>query len=319
MAPNVAIFAAKYIIMEQDSLAIEVQDTTQVDIVEPISALAEMVQNPAQFMSSDVWKSLMDDLLKFGVNLLVSAGILIIGFWLAKRLKRTMRLLFEKRDIDPSVKTFILDFITWMFKILVIITALAKLGIEMTSFLALLGAAGFAVGMAFSGALGNFAGGILLLVLRPYRIGDLVIAKGELGTVTDIQLFNTVLLTFDNKTIIIPNGEIIKESITNFTKQELRRVDFNFGITYGDSFQGVKEVVKEICAKNEMILKDPEPNVVLLGLGDSSVDLSCRVWTSTENYWTVLFYLSETIYKELPERGFAFPFPQMDVHLQKEE
>ncbi len=305
--------------MEQDSLAMEVQDTTQVDVAQPISALAEMVQNPAQFMSSDIWKSSMDYLLKFGVNLLVSAGILIIGFWLAKRLKRTMRLLFEKRDIDPSVKTFILDFITWMFKILVIITALAKLGIEMTSFLALLGAAGFAIGMAFSGALGNFAGGILLLVLRPYRVGDVVIAKGELGKVVDIHLFNTIMLTFDNKTIIIPNGEIIKDSITNFTKQDARRVDFDFGITYGDSYPEVKQIVLDICNRNEMIHKDPLPFVGLKNLGDSSVDLTCRVWTSTENYWTVYYYLTETIYKELPERGFAFPFPQMDVHLQKAE
>lgn len=305
--------------MEQDSLAVEVQDTTHAEILEPMNVIADIVQNPAQLMSSDIWKSSMDYLLKFGINLLVSAGILIIGFWLAKRLKRTMRLLFEKRDIDPSVKTFILDFITWMFKILVIITALAKLGIEMTSFLALLGAAGFAVGMAFSGALGNFAGGILLLVLRPYRVGDVVIAKGELGKVTDIQLFNTVLLTFDNKTIIIPNGEIIKDSITNFTKQDVRRVDFDFGITYGDSYPEVKQIVLEICNRNEMIHKDPEPFVGLKNLGDSSVDLTCRVWTSTENYWTVYYYLTETIYKELPERGFAFPFPQMDVHLQKEE
>jgi small conductance mechanosensitive channel len=224
----------------------------------------------------------------------------------------------EKRDIDPSVRTFIQDFVTVVFKILVAITALAKLGIEMTSFLALLGAAGFAIGMAFSGALGNFAGGILLLVLRPYRVDDVVIAKGELGKVLDIQLFNTVMLTFDNKTIIIPNGEIIKDSITNFTKQDVRRVDFDFGLSYGHDYAAAKEVILEICKRNEMILQEPEPFVGLKNLGDSSVDLTCRVWTSTENYWTVYYYLSETIYKELPERGFPFPFPQLDVHLSKE-
>jgi small conductance mechanosensitive channel len=196
---------------------------------------------------------------------------------------------------------------------------LAKLGIEMTSFLALLGAAGFAIGMAFSGALGNFAGGILLLVLRPYRVGDVVIAKGELGKVTDIQLFNTVLLTFDNKTIIIPNGEVIKDSITNFTKQEIRRVDFDFGLSYGHDYQAAKEVILELCSKNEMILKDPEPFVGINKLGSSSVDLTCRVWTSTENYWDVYFFITETIYKELPARGFPFPFPQMDVHLKQGE
>ncbi len=304
--------------MEEDSIAVEVQDTTQSQISTQIQAITDVVQDPMQLLTVDLWKSAMDYLLKFGVSLLVAATIIIVGFWLAKRLKRTLRTVLEKRDIDPSVRTFILDFVSWVFRILVIITALAKLGIEMTSFLALLGAAGFAIGMAFSGALGNFAGGILLLVLRPYRVGDVVIAKGELGKVTDIQLFNTVLLTFDNKTIIIPNGEVIKDSITNFTKQDIRRVDFDFGLSYGHDFEAAKEVIFDLCSKNEMILKEPEPFVGVKSLGDSAVDITCRVWTSTEHYWTVYYYLSETIYKEMPERGFPFPFPQMDVHLKKE-
>jgi len=305
--------------MEEDSIAVEVQDTTQSQISTHIQAITDVVQDPMQLLTVDLWKSAMDYLLKFGVSLLVAATIIVVGFWLAKRLKRTLRTVLEKRDIDPSVRTFILDFVTVVFKILVVITALAKLGIEMTSFLALLGAAGFAIGMAFSGALGNFAGGILLLVLRPYRIGDVVIAKGELGKVLDIQLFNTMMLTFDNKTIIIPNGEVIKDSITNFTKQDIRRVDFDFGLSYGHDYPAAKEIILEICKRNEMILQEPEPFVGLKNLGDSSVDLTCRVWTSTENYWTVYYYLSETIYKELPERGFPFPFPQMDVHLSKED
>jgi small conductance mechanosensitive channel len=304
--------------MEEDSVVVEVQDTAQVHTMSTMETIVDVVQDPIQLLSVDLWKAGMDYLLTFGVNLLISAGILIIGFWLAKRIKRTLGIVLEKRDIDPSVRTFIQDFVTVVFKILVAITALAKLGIEMTSFLALLGAAGFAIGMAFSGALGNFAGGILLLVLRPYRVDDVVIAKGELGKVLDIQLFNTVMLTFDNKTIIIPNGEIIKDSITNFTKQDIRRVDFDFGLSYGHDYPAAKEIILEICKRHEMILKEPEPFVGLKNLGDSSVDLTCRVWTATENYWTVYYYLSETIYKELPERGFPFPFPQLDVHLGKE-
>jgi small conductance mechanosensitive channel len=303
--------------MEEDSLVVEAQDTTQSQVATQIQAITDVVQDPMQLLTADLWKSAIDYLLKFGVSLLVAATIIIVGFWLAKRLKKTLKIILEKRDIDPSVRTFILDFVSWVFRILVIITALAKLGIEMTSFLALLGAAGFAIGMAFSGALGNFAGGILLLVLRPYRVGDVVIAKGDLGKVTDIQLFNTVLLTFDNKTIIIPNGEVIKDSITNFTKQEIRRVDFDFGLSYGHDYEAAKEVILELCSKNEMILKDPEPFVGVKSLGDSAVDITCRVWTSTENYWTVYYYLSETIYKEMPERGFPFPFPQLDVYLKK--
>jgi small conductance mechanosensitive channel len=305
--------------MEEDSLIVQTQDTAKISISTPLNTISDVVHDPSQLLTADLWKTATDYLINFGVNLLIAAAILVIGFWLAKRLKRTLRMVLEKRDIDPSVRIFLLDFTSWIFKILVIITALAKLGIEMTSFLALLGAAGFAVGMAFSGALGNFAGGILLLVLRPYRVGDFVIAKGEMGNVTDIQLFNTVLLTFDNKTIIIPNGEVIKDSITNFTKQDIRRVDFDFGLSYGHDFEAAKVVILEICSRNELILTDPLPFIGVKNLGNSSVDLTCRVWTSTENYWAIYYFLSENIYKELPARGFPFPFPQMDVHLKPGE
>ncbi len=294
-------------------------DSTDTIIPQSIHTIAEVVQDPSQLLSADLWKSATDYLVNFSVNITVAVLILVVGFWLAKRIKKGLRRFFEKKDFDPSVKTFMTDFVVWIFRIMVIITALTRLGIEMTSFLALIGAAGFAIGMAFSGALGNFAGGVILLVMRQYRVGDVVIASGETGKVMDIQLFNTVLLTFDNKTIIIPNGEVIKSSITNFTRQHIRRVDFDFGISYGADYQEAKKVIMEIIERNDMILKDPEPFVGLRNLNSSSVDLTCRVWTSTENYWTVYFYLTETLYAELPKRGFPFPFPQLDVHLKKAE
>ena len=281
-----------------------------------INNIAEVVHDPTKLLSSDIWKTASDYLINFSVNITVAAIILVVGFWIAKRIKYALNKFFDNRDFEASVKTFMTDFIVWVFRILVVITALTRLGIEMTSFLALLGAAGFAIGMAFSGALGNFAGGIILLVMRQYRIGDFVITNGETGRVLDIQLFNTVLLTPDNKTIIIPNGEVIKSSITNFTRQKVRRVDFNFGLTYGHDYPTAKKLILEIIERNELIHKDPAPFVGLLNLGDSSVDLTVRVWTNTENFWTVYYYLSETIYAELPEKGFAFPFPQMDVHIQ---
>lgn len=294
-------------------------DSTDNIVPESLHTISEVVQDPTQLLSKDLWKSIYDYLINFSVNITVAVLILFIGFWLAKRIKYALRKFFDKKDFDPSVKTFMTDFVVWVFRILVVITALTRLGIEMTSFLALLGAAGFAIGMAFSGALGNFAGGIILLIMRQYRIGDVVIASGETGKVLDIQLFNTVLLTFDNKTVIIPNGEVIKSSITNFTRQHIRRVDFDFGLCYGHDYQEAKKVILEIIERNEMILKDPEPFIGLRNLNSSSVDLTVRVWTSTENYWTVYYYLTETIYKELPERGFPFPFPQLDVHLKKGE
>jgi len=292
-------------------------DSTDQLVPEAVHTIAEVVQDPTQLLSAELWKGMSNYLVNFGVNITVAALILFVGFWLAKRIKYGLGKFFDRKDFEASVKTFMTDFVVWAFRILVLITALTRLGIEMTSFLALLGAAGFAIGMAFSGALGNFAGGIILLVMRQYKIGDVVIASGETGKVLDIQLFNTVLLTFDNKTIIIPNGEVIKSSITNFTRQNVRRVDFNFGLCYGHDYQAAKQVILEIIERNELIHKEPAPFIGLLNLGDSSVDLTCRVWTNTENFWTVYYYLSETIYTELPQKGFDFPFPQLDVHLSK--
>lgn len=292
-------------------------DSTDTIVPSTIHTIAEVVQDPTQLLSKDILQKAIDHIVNFSVNITVALLVLIIGFWIAKRIKYGLKKFFEQRDFDPSIKAFFTDFSVWTFRILVVITALTRLGIEMTSFLALLGAAGFAIGMAFSGALGNFAAGIILLILRQYRVGDFVNAGGETGRVTEIQLFNTVMLTIDNKTIIIPNGEVIKTSITNYTKQHIRRVDFDFGLTYGHDYTEAKKVILEIIQRNELILKEPEPFVGLKNLGASSVDITCRVWTDTENYWTVYFFLTETLYKELPERGFPFPFPQLDVHLKQ--
>lgn len=292
-------------------------DSTDTIVPSTIHTIAEVVQDPTQLLSKDILQKAIDHIVNFSVNITVALLVLIIGFWIAKRIKYGLKKFFEQRDFDPSIKAFFTDFAVWTFRILVVITALTRLGIEMTSFLALLGAAGFAIGMAFSGALGNFAAGIILLVMRQYRVGDFVNAGGETGRVTEIQLFNTVMLTIDNKTIIIPNGEVIKTSITNYTKQHIRRVDFDFGLTYGHDYTEAKKVILEIIQRNELILKEPEPFVGLKNLGASSVDITCRVWTDTENYWTVYFFLTETLYKELPERGFPFPFPQLDVHLKQ--
>jgi small conductance mechanosensitive channel len=294
-------------------------DSIDTPLGNSIHTITEVVQDPKQLLSADIWKKATEYLINLSVNITVAILVLIVGFWLARRIKTRLAKFFERKDFEASVKTFMTDFVVWSFRILVVITALSRLGIEMTSFLALLGAAGLAIGMAFSGTLGNFAGGIILLVMRQYRIGDVVIANGELGKVTDIHIFNTVLLTYDNKTIIIPNGEVIKSSITNFTKQQIRRVDFDFGLSYSHDFQEAKRIILEIIKRNELILLDPEPFIGIKNLGNSSVDITCRVWTSTENYWSVYYYLSETLYKELPARGFPFPFPQLDVHLKKPE
>lgn len=282
-----------------------------------IERIGELLSAPDSGSSRQLINTTIDYIVHLGLNLVVAVLVLIIGFWLVKRTKRMLARIMEKREVDPAVRLFLLDFLSFLFRMLVVITALYRLGIEMTSFVALLGGAGLAIGMAFSGALSNFAGGIIILVLRPYRIDDFVMSNNEIGRVTNIQLFNTTLLTRDNKTIFIPNSEIINKNITNFTKQNMRRVDFNFGLSYGFDFDAAKKELTEIVYANDKIFHDPEPLIAIKELADSSVVINCFVWTDTENYWSVYFYLSETIYREMPKRGFAFPFPQLDVHLKQ--
>ena len=202
---------------------------------------------------------------------------------------------------------------------MVVLTALTQLGVEMTSFVALLGAAGLAIGMAFSGTLGNFAGGVMILIFRPYKVGDLILAQGEQGIVQQIQIFNTILLTLDNKTVIIPNGALANGNITNFTHQEIRRVDFTVGIAYGDDYDTAKATLKRFIDEDERILGDQNNFIGLGNLGDSSVNITLRAWCKTEDYWDVFFLMNERIYKEFGQNGLNIPFPQMDVHLHNEK
>lgn len=282
-----------------------------------IERIGELLSAPESGSSRQLINATIDYIVHLGLNLMVAVLILIIGFWLVKRTKRMLAKIMEKRNIDPAVRLFLLDFLAFLFRVLVVITALYRLGIEMTSFVALLGGAGLAIGMAFSGALSNFAGGIIILVLRPYQIDDFIMSNNETGRVSNIQLFNTILITRDNKSIIIPNSEIINKNIINYTKQDMRRVDFNFGLSYGFDFDAAKKEIYDIVFANDKILREPAPLIAINQLGDSAVVINCFVWTTTADYWDVYFYLSETIYREMPKRGFAFPFPQLDVHLKQ--
>jgi small conductance mechanosensitive channel len=290
-----------------------IQDQSQ----NTIERIGELLTHPNSSSAQKLLNTSIDYMVKIGFNLVVAVLILIVGFWLVKRSKRMIKRILEKREVDPAVSIFLLDFFGFLFRMLVVITALYRLGVEMTSFVALLGGAGLAIGMAFSGALSNFAGGIIILVLRPYRIDDFVMCNDEIGRVTNIQLFNSVLLTRDNKTIIIPNSEIINKNITNFTRQNMRRVDFNFGLSYGFDFDAARKEIEEIVYANDKVLLEPAPIIAIKELADSAVVINCWVWTETANYWEVYFYLTETIYREMPKRGFAFPFPQLDVHLKQ--
>ena len=257
-------------------------------------------------------------LVKMGTSLIISVVIIVFGFWLAKFFSKAVKRILLKSNTDTGLVTFITSFMSMGLKVLVVITAITQLGIEMTSFVALLGAAGLAIGMAFSGTLSNFAGGIIILVLKPFKVGDFIDTQNEQGFVHEIQIFNTILHTRDNKVIILPNGGVANGNIINFTKADKRRVDWTISISYGDNADKAKEILLRYVKEDKRILTDPEPFVGLALLNNSSVDLTLRVWTSTDDYWPVFFDMNERIYREFPEEGLRFPFPQMDVHIKKE-
>ena len=191
------------------------------------------------------------------------------------------------------------------------------IGIEMTSFIAILGAAGLAVGMALSGTLQNFAGGVIILLFRPFKLGDYIDTQGFAGTVKEIQIFNTILTTPDNKTVILPNGKLAGTSLTNFSTQENRRVDWKFGISYGDDVDTAKQLIRRLTGEDSRILIEPEPFIAVSELAESSVNFTVRAWVNAADYWGVFFEMNEKVYKEFNKEGLHIPFPQVDVHLRK--
>lgn len=263
-------------------------------------------------------KELTDLVVGVGTKIVIAAAILIIGMWITKRLVKRINKVLTKGDMDPSLKTFLTSLTSVGLKALIVVSAIGQLGIEMTSFVAILGAAGLAVGMAFSGTLSNFAGGVMLLVFKPFKVGDFVEVQGESGTVSEILIFNTILKTTDNKVIILANGAVANGTITNFTKADKRRVDWSFGIAYGDDLKSAKDLLAKFISEDDRILTDPEPFIGLGELADSSVNITVRVWTKTEDYWPVFFDMNERVYNEFDAAGLSIPFPQVDVHLQKE-
>ncbi len=258
-----------------------------------------------------------DVIMTFGPRLVGAILTLIIGWWIIKVIQRAIRKTFDKREIEPSLKGFLNSMIGILLKILLIISVVGMMGVQMTSFIAILGAAGLAVGMALSGTLQNFAGGVIILLFKPFKVGDFISAQGHMGSVNEIQIFNTILKTPDNKTIIIPNGGLSTSSMTNFSAEPRRRVDFVFGIAYGDDVDKAKKVLRGLIDADSRILQEPEPFIAVTELGDSSVNIVVRVWAEATNYWGIYFDLNENVYKTFDKEGLNIPFPQMDVHIQK--
>ncbi len=256
-------------------------------------------------------------ILTYGPRLIGALITLIVGWWIISIIRNTLRKRFEKRNMEPSLRGFLNSMIGITLKILLLVSVVGMMGVQMTSFIAILGAAGLAVGMALSGTLQNFAGGVIILLFKPFKVGDYIEAQGYSGSVNEIQIFNTILKTPDNKTIIIPNGGLSTNSMTNYSTEPRRRVDFVFRIGYGDDVDQARSVIKSLIEADDRILNDPEPFIAVSELADSSVNLVVRVWAEASNYWGIHFDMHEKVYKAFDKEGLNIPFPQMDVHVHK--
>ncbi len=254
-------------------------------------------------------------LLEYGPQLLLAIVTLFMGLWMIRILLKGFSRVIAKREIDPSLQPFLKSFLGMFLKTLLVISVMGMIGIEMTSFIAILGAVGLAVGMALSGTLQNFAGGVMILIFKPFKVGDFIDAQGYSGSVKEIQIFNTILTTPDNKTIIIPNGGLSTSSMVNYSTEPKRRVDFVFGIGYKDNIDKTKAVLKQIIESDERVLMEPVPFIAVKELGDSSVNFVVRAWVNAPDYWAVYFDTQEKVKKTFDKEGISIPYPQQDVHI----
>ena len=258
--------------------------------------------------------SAMSELL---INLLGAIAILVIGFWAAKRVKSLIQTQMVKRDIDAMLASFFSSIGHILFLAFIIIAALNQLGVQTTSLIAIIGAAGLAIGLALQDSLSNFAAGVMIIILRPFKTGDFIEAGGVSGVVEGIQIFSTQMRTGDNKTIIVPNASITGGSIINYSTKDTRRIDLVFGIGYDDDIKKAKQILEQIIAADERILKDPEAVVAVSELADSSVNFVVRPWVNSDDYWAVRFDLLETVKLKFDEEKISIPYPQTDVHLHQ--
>lgn len=251
----------------------------------------------------------------YGPQLLMAIITLVIGLWIIKFIVRIADKAMTRAKLELSLQRFLASFIGIILKVLLIISVASMVGIATTSFIAILGAAGLAVGLALQGSLANFAGGVLILLFKPFKVGDFIDAQGYMGTVHAIQIFNTILKTPDNKTIIIPNGPLSNGSMTNFSTEPTRRVDMTFGIGYEDDIAKAKSVLNRLVTEESRVLKEPAFQIVVGELGESSVNFTVRVWCNASDYWGIYFDMQEKVKYAFDKEGISIPFPQRDVHL----
>ena len=255
----------------------------------------------------------------YGIRVIAALAIFVIGRWVAKGLRRFVRKMMTRSKVDPTLISFVVNLAYVAMLAFVIIAALNQLGIQTASFIAILGAAGLAIGLALQGSLSNFAAGVLMIIFRPFKVGDFIEGAGVAGTVEEIQIFTTQLKTPDNKTIIIPNSNITGDNIINYSAKGTRRVDMVFGIGYEDDIDKARQIILDVVGRDARVMKDPAPVVLLSDLADSSVNFNTRVWSKADDYWGVYFDTMEAVKKRFDAEGVSIPFPQRDVHLYKHE
>ncbi len=280
----------------------------------------KLIEHVTTTPAEELFKELLNDMIQFGLKVLAALVIYFVGAWLIKKIKRLLGNIFAKRHTEKAIASFTMSLVSITLTILLIILTVGTLGVNTTSLAALLAAGGMAIGMALSGTVQNFAGGIMLLVFKPFKAGDFIEAQGFSGTVSEVNIVSTKLCTTDNRTIVLPNGSLSGGTINNISQNPFRRVEWKVTIEYGSDIQKTREIILSILGSDNRVLvgqvAPEEPNVCLSALLDSSVEIQIRCWTKTENYWDLLYAINERVYNELPQNGIGFPFPQLDVHIR---
>ncbi len=288
-------------------------DTTAVTTKEQINS---MIQSVNSMTVEDIFATITTMTSSFVIDLCIAIALYIVGKWVIGKIVGIMDKVMTKRKLDMSLSRFIISLTSISLTAILIFASIGVLGINTSSFLAVFASAGIAIGMALSGTLQNFAGGVMILFLKPYKIGDFIEAQGYTGTVKEISLFSTLLNTVDNKMIIIPNGPLSTGIINNFSKEDTRRVDFTFGVAYGTQYEKVEKVLLDIVNNHNKRLKDREVFIGLDNFGNSSVNFVMRVWVNSADYWDLYFDVNKKVYERFAQEGISIPYPQMDVHIK---
>ncbi len=285
-------------------------------------SIVETLKRMSHINFSEIMTSLGNDAVHIVLKIILSLMIYYAGRWLIERVVRVMNIAFVRRNVEVSLRSFLRGLVQVLLYLLLALTIVQLLGINTTSIVAMLASAGLALGMALSGTLQNFAGGAMVLFLKPYKVGDYIEVQGQAGYVKEIMLFTTVLETYNGNRVFIPNGGISSSIIDNYTYAGMRRVVWNVSISYGDDIDAARKTILDMLYADTRIMKSPDrrefrPSVVIMEMGESSVNIAARVWVKSDDYWPVFFKYNERIYKELPKCGVKFPFPQVDVHIKE--